>query len=210
MQIGGRSVHVTAVRQTVRRRARHSQAGFNLVELLVVIGLASLLMGLGVSSYRYITNSSRVSSEINSLLGDMQMARSEAIKRGQIVSVCPANSDGTACAGGAGSWNNGWIVFTDWNGDGAVTAGAPDNDQVVRIQPKWTSTDAVTTNNAGVNSVRFNRNGLATNIPFNGTTDYVLTLNTSPANVTWQRCLDITSTGGMQTERKGDVSGNCP
>ena len=92
----------------------------------------------------------------------------------------------------------------------AVTAGAPDNDQVVRIQPKWTSTDALTTNNAGVNSVRFNRNGLATNIPFNGTTDYVLTLNTSPANVTWQRCLDITSTGGMQTERKGDVSGNCP
>jgi type IV fimbrial biogenesis protein FimT len=202
-------VHVTAIRQSVRVRARRSEAGFNLVELLVVIGVASMLMAMGVSSYRYVTNSSRVSGEINSLLGDMQMARSEAIKRGQIISICPSNSDGTACAGGGGSWKDGWIVFTDWNGDGAVTAGAPDNDQVVRIQPPLTGTDVIASNNAGVNFVSFNRNGLALNIPYDGT-DFVLTLKTSPANVTWQRCLDITSTGGMQTERKGDVSGNCP
>jgi len=198
-------VHVTTVRQSVRIGTRHSEAGFNLVELLVVISIASILMGLGVSSYRYITNSSRVSGEINSLLGDMQVARSEAIKRGQTITICPS-TDGATCAL-AGSWNGGWIVFTDWSGNGAVDAGAPDNDQVLRIQPPWTSTDAITTNNAGIGSVSFNRNGLALNMPAG---DFVLTLNTSPVNATWQRCLDITTTGGMQTEHKGDVSGNCP
>jgi type IV fimbrial biogenesis protein FimT len=201
-------VHVTAVRQSVRVRTRHSEAGFNLVELLVVIGVASVLMAMGVSSYRYVTNSSRVSGEINSLLGDMQMARSEAIKRGQIISICPS-SDGATCEGGAGTWRDGWIVFTDWNGDGSVTTGAPDNDQVVRIQPPLTGTDLIGSNNAGIDFVSFNRNGLAMNIPYDGT-DYILTLKTSPANVTWQRCLDITSTGGMQTERQGDASGHCP
>jgi type IV fimbrial biogenesis protein FimT len=200
-------VHVTTVRQSVRLRTRHSEAGFNLVELLVVISVASILMGLGVSSYRYVTNSSRVSSEINSLLGDMQVARSEAIKRGQPVSICPS-TDGATCAL-AGSWNGGWIIFTNWLGDGTVSTGAPNNDQIVRIQPAWTSTDAVTTNNAGIGFVSFNRNGLALNMPTDGS-DFVLTLNTSPANATWQRCLDITTTGGMTTEHKGDASGNCP
>jgi type IV fimbrial biogenesis protein FimT len=197
---------VTTVRQSVRIRTRHSEAGFNLVELLVVISVASILMGLGVSSYRYVTNSSRVSSEINSLLGDMQVARSEAIKRGQPVTICPS-TDSTTCAGAAGAWNSGWIVFTNWAGDGTVNTGAPNYDQILRSQPKWTSTDAVTANNAGVGFVSFNRNGLALNMP---ATDFVLTLKTSPVNATWQRCLDITTTGGMQTEHKGDASGNCP
>jgi type IV fimbrial biogenesis protein FimT len=196
------------VRQSVRIRAKHSEAGFNLVELLVVISVASILMGLGVSSYRYITNSSRVSGEINSLLGDMQVARSEAIKRGQTITICPS-TDGATCAGGGSGWTSGWIIFTDWNNDGSVTTGAPDNDLVLRIQPPWTSNDAITTNNVGTRFVSFNRNGLALNMPVDGS-DFVLTLNTSPVNATWQRCLDITTTGGMQTERKGDVSGNCP
>jgi type IV fimbrial biogenesis protein FimT len=199
-------VHVMTVGQSVRIRTRHSEAGFNLVELLVVISVASILMGLGVSSYRYVTNSSRVSSEINSLLGDMQVARSEAIKRGQTVTICPS-TDGATCAGGG--WTSGWIVFTDWNGDGSVTTGAPDNDQILRIQPPWAGNDALTTNNATIRFVSFNRNGLALNMPLDGS-DFVLALNTSPANATWQRCLDITTTGGMKTEHKGDASGNCP
>jgi type IV fimbrial biogenesis protein FimT len=198
-------VHVTTVRQSVRIRTRHSEAGFNLVELLVVISVASILMGLGVSSYRYVTNSSRVSGEINSLLGDMQVARSEAIKRGQPVTICPSGGGATCVP--AGSWNGGWIVFTNWAGDGTVNTGAPNYDQILRSQPAWTSTDAITTNNAGVGFVSFNRNGLALNMP---ATDFVLTLNTNPVSATWQRCLDITTTGGMQTEHKGDVSGNCP
>jgi type IV fimbrial biogenesis protein FimT len=187
-------------------RTRHSEAGFNLVELLVVISVASILMGLGVSSYRYVTNSSRVSSEINSLLGDMQVARSEAVKRGQTVTVCPS-SDGATCT--ASAWSGGWIVFSDWTGNGLVDTSAPDNDTILRIQPPWTGSDAIATNNVTIQFISFNRNGLALNMPTDGS-DFVLTLNTNPAVTTWRRCLDITTTGGMQTEHQGDPSGNCP
>ena len=90
--------------------------GFSLVELMVVITIVAVLLALGVPSYRYVTNSNRVSSEVNALLGDLQFARSEAIKEGATVTVCPtANFDFAAapiCNAGAGSteWDKGWIV----------------------------------------------------------------------------------------------------
>jgi len=184
----------------------------NLVELLITIGIAAILTAMGVSSYKYVTNSSRVSSEINGLLGDMQVARSEAIKRGQYVTVCPS-SDGATCQT-AGTWASGWIVFTDFNANGTVDTGAPDYDTILRIQPPWASstgsTDTLSTNNNAVHFVVFNRNGLAVgaDMPSDGS-DFVIKLQTNPANTQWQRCLDITTTGAMQTEHYGDSSGNC-
>jgi type IV fimbrial biogenesis protein FimT len=185
--------------------AFHREAGFNLVELLVVVALAAILMAIGTASYRYITNSNRVSSEINGLLGDIQVARSEAVKRGQTISVCPSNT-GTSCTNS--SWQSGWIVFTDFNGNGEVDSGSPYYDTVLRVQPQFSGTDTIATNNANVTYLSFTRNGIAVGIPNDGN-DFVYTLQTSPANQTWVRCLDITAVGGMQTERYGDASGNC-
>ena len=48
--------------------------------MMVVILIASILLAVGVPSYRYVTNSNRLSAEVNALLGDLQFARSEAIK----------------------------------------------------------------------------------------------------------------------------------
>ncbi len=64
-------------------------AGLTLVELMVVITIVAVLLALGVPSYRYVTSSNRVSSEVNALLGDLMFARSEAIKEGATVTVCP-------------------------------------------------------------------------------------------------------------------------
>ena len=59
------------------------QNGFTITELLVVMAIVAILLGIGVPSYRYITNSYRLSAEINSLSGDLQYARAEAVKEGQ-------------------------------------------------------------------------------------------------------------------------------
>src|SRR6202020_2055683 len=121
-------------------------------------------LAIGVPSYRYVTNSNRVSAEVNQLLGDMQYARSEAVKEGTPVSVCP----GTATASGSpptytGSctntlnWQGGWLVFTDLNGDGTIGAG----DQILKFQLPFSSTDTFVSTDAAVTVISFNREGFA-------------------------------------------------
>lgn len=91
------------------RPARRA-AGFTLLELMLTVGIAAILLAIGVPSFRYVTTANRASSEINALLGDMQFARGEAIREGQAVSICPSN-DGATCLVTT-IWNSGWIVFS--------------------------------------------------------------------------------------------------
>src|SRR5215470_11999907 len=103
-------------------------AGFTFVELMVVITIAAMLIAIGVPSYRYVTNSNRMSAEVNALLGDMQFARSEALREGRTVSIC-ISANGTSCSS-AYTWQSGWVVFSDLNNDGAIGA----NDPILRVQ----------------------------------------------------------------------------
>jgi type IV fimbrial biogenesis protein FimT len=181
-----------------------SSTGFTLVELLVVITLIGILLGLGTSSFKYVTNANRVSTEINTMLGDLQFARSEAVRQGQPVSVCPS-TDGSGCT--ASNWQSGWIVFADFNGDGAMTAGA---DQVLRTQKGFRGTDTLVASDAGVTFVTFNREGFATSIPSADTaTGVTFKLNTQPTNAQWERCLNINWVGIMATQRKATSPTTC-
>jgi type IV fimbrial biogenesis protein FimT len=187
-------------------RARRS-AGFNLVELLVVVSLVSVLLTLGVSSYKYTTNSNRVSAEINGLLGDMQYARSEAVRQGQPVSVCPSAS-GTTCDTTSTSWQNGWIVFSDFNGNGNTDTGTV--DQVLRVQARFGSQDTLVPSDTNVFAVTFNREGFATNIPAADQAGGItFKLNTSPSNAQWERCLNIAWVGIMGTQRRSTSPTTC-
>jgi type IV fimbrial biogenesis protein FimT len=150
---------------------------------------------MGSTSFRYITNSNRVAAEVNGLLGDMQLARMEAIKQGVPVTIC-TSTNGTGCAGTT-TWQGGWIVFTDFNGDGAVTAGA---DAVLRLQPTFANADTfVSSNNA--NLVTFNREGFATGIA-GGT---LISLHDSSSNPNWTRCLQVNRSGMLVTQKGGET-----
>ena len=77
---------------------RPFEDGFSLLETLMAIAIVAILLALGVPSFKYVTQSNRSTSEINSLLGSLQLARAEAIKEGQRVSVCPS-VDLVTCSG---------------------------------------------------------------------------------------------------------------
>lgn len=196
-----------AARAARLRTARRGAAGFNMVELLVVTTLASILMAIAVPSYRYVTNSSRVSSEINNLLGDMMLARAEAIRQGLPVTICPS-TDGATCGALTLDWSKGWIVFTDFNANGTVDTDAANNDTVLRYQRQFSGTDTVTTTNATNNYVTFNRDGFAFGLNSNDTTQLLFTLQTTPTNTQWERCLQITRGGQMSTEHNGTLECN--
>jgi len=87
------------------RRAR--QIGFTLVELMVTLAVLVILLTIAAPSFQNVTLGSRLSSYANSLVASAHLARSEAIKRNAVVTLC-VSSDGTSC--GAGDWAQGWIV----------------------------------------------------------------------------------------------------
>ena len=173
-----------------RSGSRRAASGFTLVELLAVIAIVTILLTIGVPSFKYINTSYRVSGEANGLLGDLQFARVEAIREGQTVTVC-VSSDGANCSA-TSTWQSGWIVFSDPNGNQAVDPG----ETVLRIQPPFTGTDTLAPS-AVLEAVTFNREGFAQNLPGAGVT---LVLHDATANSIWTRCLTMTIIGQMTVQ----------
>jgi type IV fimbrial biogenesis protein FimT len=180
-------------------------AGFTVTELVMVMTIVGILAAIGVPSFKYVTVSNRISSEINGLLGDMQFARSQAIKQGLTVTVCSSSNSTTSTptcnTGGAGNvWNTGWIVFLDSNGDQQVDNG----EQVIRIQPAFNSNDSMTA--AGTYAAAtYNRLGYA---PTTGGTINIA-LHDATNTSTYTRCLAITESGSVTTEKYGAGSPLC-
>jgi type IV fimbrial biogenesis protein FimT len=179
------------------------QSGFSITEMLVVMAIVAILLGLGIPSYRYITNSYRMSAEVNGLLGDLQYARSEAIKEGQTVTTC-VSTNGTACTGG-NQWAGGWIVFSDPNANGTVDAG----ETVLRVQNSFTGQvpDTFNASNA-VTAITYNREGFATT-PGGGFVTTTITLNEQTNNNAWTRCLLLAPTTPLSVQSHVGNPGTC-
>jgi type IV fimbrial biogenesis protein FimT len=171
------------------------QTGFNLTELLVVVAIVAILLGIGVPSYRYITNSYRMSAEMNSLVGDLMYARAEAIREGQPVAIC-VSADGVSCSG-ATTWENGWIVFPDPGGNGAADVPA----SILHVQQAFTGAtpDRFVLANP-ISSIIFNREGFAQGDAGVAFAANQFTLHDPTANAAWTRCMQISVQGMIQTE----------
>jgi type IV fimbrial biogenesis protein FimT len=129
--------------------SRH-QRGMNLLELMMAIAILGIVLAIGVPSYSAMTISNGLTTDTNDLVATMQFARSEAITRGENVTVCAANANLDACSG-AGNWTAGWVIL-----DAAAN--------VIRVHPALDNNTAVEVNvQNGVGAVTFNRNGFSTN-----------------------------------------------
>ena len=106
-------------------------AGYTLIELLIVVSIVSVLVALSAPGFQDTIEASTTNSQIKVMLTTLNLARSEAIKRGQDVALCASN-DGTDCD--EDDWSEGWIVFVDNNGDADGTAGSVDGgDEIIRV-----------------------------------------------------------------------------
>lgn len=85
--------------------------GFTLIELMITIAVLVITLTLAVPSFSNIIQNNRSTALANELSSAINLARSEAVKRGQEVSVCPRNVAGNACSG-ARDWTVGWLVQT--------------------------------------------------------------------------------------------------
>jgi type IV fimbrial biogenesis protein FimT len=164
-------------------------SGYTMIELIITVMVGSLLLSIAIPTFFWVTNSNRIAAEINGLLGDMQFGRAEAVKEGQPVTVC-VSADGATC-GGVSTWQSGWIVFSDVNGNAVVDPG----DTILRIQKPFTGTDTFVATPA-LSAVTFNRDGYANGVAA-GT---LIELHDQTNNHNWTRCLAINMVGMMASQ----------
>lgn len=96
---------------TTRQRAP-AALGFSLVETMVTLAVMAILTVIAAPGMLDLFRDSRLSSQADLLVGALNTARMEAVRRGgNGVAVCPLASSGTACSGTT-DWSAGFAVAT--------------------------------------------------------------------------------------------------
>lgn len=117
------------VSQHRRPGAGRRMAGVTMIELMVTVGVAGVLAATAVPSMQSFVRVSQVRTAANELAMALATARSEAVKRGNPVTVCKS-ADVTLAqplctSSGSVPWRQGWIMFVDHDQDGVIdSAGA--------------------------------------------------------------------------------------
>jgi type IV fimbrial biogenesis protein FimT len=83
------------------------ESGYGLIDLLFTLLLSAILLGLAFPTYRHLSIEVRLLSLTERIRSAINYARSEAIRRQDVVTLCKSK-DGKTCTG---TWHDGWIVF---------------------------------------------------------------------------------------------------
>lgn len=168
--------------------------GFTLVELMITIAIMVVVLTVAIPSFLSTIQNNRITTLTNDLVGALNLARSEAIKRGVSVSVCAASDQNfTACGS---DWTNGWFVFV--NPDENTTFANDTTEVLLRVQ-QITGNDHNITSNPGISVATYNSNGFAA--VGTGNVDFTLTADGCTANA--GRVLSISTIGRISVAQTG-------
>lgn len=87
-------------------------AGFTLWELICGLAIAGIALALGMPSLERFVLDARRTADVNAFVLAVQLARSEAAKRGRPVVLCKT-ADRRTCGGGELRYDRGWMVFVN-------------------------------------------------------------------------------------------------
>ena len=131
------------------------RGGFTLAEVVVVLGVGSLLISITIPAMTDMLNAQKANATASALFTSLNLARVEAIKRNARAVLCKT-ADGVSCTT-VGGWEQGWILFHDANNNAVLDAG-----EVVLQQQGPASRGTRLTGNAPVaNYVSYSPSGSA-------------------------------------------------
>jgi len=82
--------------------------GFTLYELMVTLAVGAVIVSFGVPGFSSMVQNNRAVTHSNDLITALNLARSEATRRGVAIQLC-SSTDGASCSG-SNDWSTGWIV----------------------------------------------------------------------------------------------------
>jgi type IV fimbrial biogenesis protein FimT len=136
--------------------------GYTLPEMLLVVTLVATTLGYGVPAFRTLGLDTARAREVNGFVHALYFARSEAIKRNGVVSLCPSR-DGGVCAPPGTPWQSGWIVFV--NRDRDQPAVRDPDDDLLHAHSGWTGGN-VLANRATLSFRPFGQSGTTATFTF--------------------------------------------
>lgn len=173
------------------------ERGFTLLELMVTVTIVAILAALAAPSFTRLIADNNLSTQVNSLLADLRFARSEAIKRGINITLCPSSTSLNTTATCSGSdWRTGWIAFIDADANNSRA----NTETILRRQEAFAAGASIVSNNpTPISSLRFNAEG---RIPGGmGALNFTAVNNIAP-----NRLLCISVTGRVRVVEKGATS----
>lgn len=183
--------------------------GFTLIELLVGLIIAGIVFGFAIPAMQSGMANTRLTTKTNELVGDLNFARTEAIKRNARVVMCSSTDSLVqapavpSCSTSATGWEVGRIIFVDANSDGSYGAG----DTLLRKREPAGNDLTIRGNGASTAArITFDQRGLTT-LP----DDYALAephqIRLCDGNGTrLARAVAISSTGRTAVMRNGQAS----
>ena len=140
-----------------RRRHPCAARGFTLIELAIVAAVVAILLGVGTPGMSRSIAARALSAQVAEFIAALRFARSEALKRGAVVTVCAADATSTPprCQSHDADWRGGWLVFVDRGARGVIGA----DDRMLRVQQPLAHSGGVPGTRA---SISFNASGVST------------------------------------------------
>lgn len=110
--------------------------GFTLIELMVTMSIAAILLTVAVPSFQTTIANNRLATQTNNLVTDINIARSEAVKRGISAILCNSGTPNAAaptCTGAGNTWTSGWILFVNGVGDADPNQFSAATDTLLKV-----------------------------------------------------------------------------
>lgn len=124
--------------QTLPRYRRVCEQGFTLIELIVVIAIVAILSAIVVPGLSTFVQDGRVSSNVNEFISSITLARTEAVKRGRLVTMCrSSNADAgnaSTCLTAGDDWASGWIVYEESTTADVASVGTRESGETIVIR----------------------------------------------------------------------------
>lgn len=98
----------------LKHKHNDRQTGFSLLELMATVAIGGILLAVGLPSFVNLIKTNRLTTQTNSVLTALHLARNEAINRGHNIRVLTISGDE--------DWAAGWQVRLDVDNDGITDA----------------------------------------------------------------------------------------